>query len=123
MKKNIQILLFAVSSIALLSSYLLVKPSQLIKTKLNITVRNELGNLVEGAKIQLFATKEDYDKTVNELASKLTDKKGVAVFTDLGEHVYFVNVEKGEANNFNAATRTDTLSAHKINKVTIIISE
>ncbi len=122
MKKNL-LLAFLAFALLLCGAFTLIRPTQLVKTKLHITVRNELGNLVEGAKVQVFATKSDYEKTINELASKLTDKKGVAMFSDLGEHVYYINVEKGEANNFNAATQTDTLSPHKINKVTIIISE
>ena len=33
---------------------------QLIKTTLNLTVRDEVGNTVEGATVQLFETEEDY---------------------------------------------------------------
>lgn len=98
-------------------------PSQLLKTKLHVTVRNELGNLVEGAKVQLFASKEDYEVTKNAVATKTTNEKGIAVFSDLEEKVYFVNAEKGAANNFDAGAKTDTLRQSRTNKVTIIISE
>ena len=34
--------------------------AQLIKTTLQITVRNGLGNIEPGAKVSLYATKDDY---------------------------------------------------------------
>lgn len=98
-------------------------PSQLLKTKLHVTVRNELGNLVEGAKVQLFSSKQDYEATKNAIATRTTNEKGIAVFTDLEEKFYFVNAEKGASNNFDAAAKTDTLRESRTNKVTIIISE
>ena len=33
---------------------------QIIKTTLNLTVRDEVGNTVEGATVQLFEKEEDY---------------------------------------------------------------
>jgi hypothetical protein len=98
-------------------------PTQLLKTKLHITVRNELGNLVAGAKVQLYAGKTDYEASKNQMATQTTNDKGIAIFSDLEEKSYYVNVEKGSANNFDAATQTDTLKASRTNKVTIIISE
>lgn len=98
-------------------------PTQLLKTKLHVTVRNELGNLVQGAKVQLFVSKEDYEVTKNAVATKTTNEKGIAVFSDLEEKSYFVNAEKGAANNFDAGAKTDTLRESRTNKVTVIISE
>lgn len=123
MKKSISLYILGSVLCAVLVSMTFIKPTQLLKTKLHVTVRNELGNLITGAKVQLFATKADYDASKNQLTTKDTNEKGIAVFTDLEEKVYFVNVEKGEANNFNAATQTDTLKVSRTNKVTIIISD
>ena len=120
MERKIWFLTLVLMGSMVLSAYM---PCQLLKTKLHVTVRNELGNIVEGAKIQLFVNREDYDASKNQIDTKVTDKKGIAVFSDLDEKVYFVNVEKGAANNFDAATQTDTLRANRTNKVTIIISE
>ena len=35
--------------------------AQLLPTKLDVTVRNDLGNIVEGATVTLYATESDYD--------------------------------------------------------------
>ena len=123
MKINTRLLFGGASILFLLCAARFVQPMQLLKTKLHVTVRNELGNLEEGAKVALYINKTDYEASKNQIAVKATNEKGVAVFSDLDEKVYFVNVEKGAANNFDAATQTDTLKASRVNKVTIIISE
>ncbi|HYG39085.1 MAG TPA: hypothetical protein VD908_10710, partial [Cytophagales bacterium] len=38
---------------------------QIFKTSLQVTVRNELGNLEEGAKVTLYKTEEDYNASIN----------------------------------------------------------
>ena len=48
---------------------------QIIKTSLNVTVRDELGNTVEGATVMLFETEEDYLKETNIASQGITDKK------------------------------------------------
>lgn len=123
MRINTRLLFGAASILFLLCAARFMQPMQLLKTKLHVTVRNELGNLVEGAKVALYSNKTDYEASKNQIASKNTNEKGVAIFSDLEEKVYFVNVEKGAANNFDAATQTDTLKASRVSKVTIIISE
>ena len=123
MRKIFHLLFIALGAVFVLCAARFVQPTQLLKTKLHVTVRNELGNLVEGAKVALYSNKTDYDASKNQMATKNTNEKGIAVFSDLEEKVYFVNVEKGAANNFDAATQTDTLKASRVNKVTIIISE
>lgn len=113
-------------SISLLFIFLLTASAfsfQLFKTSLKVNVRNELGNLVNGAEVTLYESKEDYEKSENPLAQKSTDVKGNAVFEDLEAKVYYINAEKGDANNFGAGEKTDTLTAKRMNKVTIIISE
>ena len=67
--------------------------------------------------------KADYEASKNHIGNKNSDSKGLVVFSDLEEKVYYLNVEKGEANNFDAATQTDTLKASKTNKVKVIITE
>ncbi|HEX7015379.1 MAG TPA: hypothetical protein VF191_07675 [Cyclobacteriaceae bacterium] len=94
---------------------------QLIKTSLNITVRNELGNTVEGATVRLFENEEDYNKEQNAVAEGVTDEKGVAKFKDLKDIAYFVLVEKDDLNNFGGGEQTGKLEAKRINKVTIVI--
>jgi hypothetical protein len=94
---------------------------QLIKTTLNITVRNDLGNTVEGATVRLFEKQEDYNKEEKAAAEAVTDAKGVVKFKDLKAIAYFVLVEKGDLNNFGGGEQTGKLEAKRINKVTIVI--
>src|SRR5690606_4971150 len=94
---------------------------QLIKTTLNITVRNDLGNIVEWATVRLFENEDDYSKEENAAAEGTTDAKGVVKFKDLKAIAYFVLVEKDDLNNFGGGEQTGKLEAKRINKVTIVI--
>jgi len=97
-------------------------PIQLFKTSLQITVRDDLGNLVEGAEVQIFNNKEDYQKEENPVQGiRYTDEKGNVKFDNLDTQEYYVNVEKGDMNNYGAGIKTDELASKRNNKVTIII--
>jgi hypothetical protein len=94
---------------------------QLVKTSLQVTVRNNLGNLEEGAEVKLYKTDADYQNDTNMVAKMTTDEKGRAKFTELESIIYFLDVRKGDMNNFGAGIQTDTLAEKRMNKVTIII--
>lgn len=95
---------------------------QVFKTSLKITVIDELGNIVEGASVQLFPTDEDYRNEINPVTEVgYTDKKGQIRFKELESKVYYVNVEKGDKNNIGAGVQTDKLIEGKLNKVNIVI--
>lgn len=94
---------------------------QLIKTQLAVTVRNELGNLEEGATVQLFETEADYKAEKNIAAEGATDKKGVIKFKELKAISYYVIVRKDDKDNSDGGEQTGKLEANRINKVTIII--
>ncbi len=96
---------------------------QLVKTSLQVTVRNNLGNLEEGAEVKLYKTNEDYQAGANMIAKEMTDEKGRAKFDELDPTVYYLDVRKGDMNNFGAGIKTDSLAAKRMNKVTIIIEE
>lgn len=97
--------------------------SQLFKTNLKVTVRNDAGNLESGVKVTLYKTKEDFDKSANAFNTQTTDDKGNARFDELEPTVYYINAEKGDKNNYGAGEKIDSLIENKLNKVTIIISE
>ena len=98
------------------------KSDQLFKTNLKITILNELGNVEEGASVQLFPTEADYRNETNPVTEvKLTDSKGQVKFKDLKPTVYYVNAEKGDKNNIGAGVKTDKLEEGKLNKISIII--
>ena len=97
-------------------------PIQLLKTSLQITVRDNIGNVVEDAEVQLFTSKEDYQQETNAVGEKaFTDDKGRVKFIGIEAREYYLNVEKGDLNNYGAGIKTDSLVARRANKVTIII--
>lgn len=95
---------------------------QIFNTSLQITVRNELGNAVEGAEVILYKTEQDYENNTNPVIEpQHTNEKGVVSIKKLEATEYYVNVSKDDANNFGAGVQTGKLEPKKINKVTIII--
>jgi hypothetical protein len=108
-------LFFALSILLVLSGF------QIIKTSLHVTVRDETGNTVEGATIQLFETEEDYTAEKNVVAEGTTDKKGYLKLKDLKAIPYFIIVRKDDKDNSGGGEQVEKLDAKKINKVTIII--
>ncbi len=94
---------------------------QLVKTTLHITVRDELGNIVEGASVQLFESEDDYLKEENVVTEGSSDKYGVVKFKDLKPISYFVIVRKDDKDNSGGGERTAVLEAKRINKVTIVV--
>lgn len=91
-----------------------------LKTSLNLTVRDETGNIVAGASIKLFAKKDDYDKEVKPIAEGVTDEKGVFKFKELNQLSIFILVRKDDKDNSGGGEQTK-LEQGKINKVTVII--
>lgn len=94
---------------------------QLIKTQLSVTIRNELGNTVEGARVVLYEKEEDYNKEENAVMEGTTDEKGIVKFKELKAISYFVLAEKDDLNNFGGGEQTGKLEEKRINKVTIVI--
>lgn len=94
---------------------------QLVKTTLSVTVRDEVGNTVEGAKVRLFENEEDYKTEQHMAVEGVTDAKGLVKFKDLKAIGYFVIAEKGDLDNSGGGEKTAKLEEKKVNKVTIII--
>jgi hypothetical protein len=96
---------------------------QIFPTSLEITVRDEVGNVVEGATVRLFKTQEDYGKGEKALKeARLTNAKGRVVFRELEAIAYYVQAEKGDLDNAAAGVKTNVLTPKKTNKITVIIS-
>jgi|SRR5690348_2365324 len=108
-------------TLAFLSLIVLLSAFQIIKTTLHITVRDELGNIVEGASVQLFETEDDYLKEQNVVAETTTDKYGIAKLKDLKAIAYYVIIRKDDKDNSGGGERTAELQPKRINKVTIVI--
>ena len=97
------------------------KPDQLFNTSLTVTVRDELGNTVEGASIKLFETEENYTQEKNAMTEGITDDKGVFRFRKIKAVAYFVLVKKGDKDNSGGGEKIGKLEEGKFNKVTIVI--
>src|SRR5688572_7045212 len=115
MKSSLTKIFFALSFLLLASSFM---P---IKTSLNVTVRDETGNTVQGATVQLFENEEDYNTEKNVAAQGVTDKKGYVKIKELKSISYYVLVRKDDKDNSGGGEKTEKLEPNKINKVTIII--
>lgn len=103
-------------------SFTTIEVPQLFNTTLQITVRNELGNVIEGAEVVLYKTEEDYENNTNPVMEpQFTNAKGIITFKKIEPIEYYVNVSKEDANNFGAGVQTGKLDSKKLNKVTIII--
>ncbi|MCX8491955.1 MAG: carboxypeptidase-like regulatory domain-containing protein [Cyclobacteriaceae bacterium] len=96
-------------------------PMQLINTSLTVTVRDELGNTVEGANIKLFDTEENYNKETNPVAEGTTDAKGSYRFKKIKASAYYVLAKKGDKDNTGGGEKIGKLEEGKFNKVTIVI--
>lgn len=94
----------------------------LLPTSLKITVIDNLGNVVVGATVTLYASKDDYLSETNPLfSSEYTDKKGQVVFKKLKPRPYYIHAIKGEKSNNGEGVRTDKLKEGRINKVNTVI--
>lgn len=97
-------------------------PSQILKTSIRVTVLDELGNPVEGATVQLYENNADYSSSKNPVTAPVqTNNKGIANIQKLEPKTYFMDVRKGDKNNFGAGVQTDTLQSGRINKINVII--
>ena len=104
----------------ILSSFASVS-GDVLKTSLTIIVRDEVGNTVEGATIQLFEKEDDYKAEKNVVATEVTDGKGTAKFKDVKAIAFYVLVKKGDKDNIGGGEQIGKLEEGKFNKVTIVI--
>ncbi len=107
--------LFAIYFLLAASSFMM------IKTQLSITIRDELGNTVENAKVVLYESEGDYTKETNAVMEGLTDIKGVVKFKELKPISYYVIARKDDKDNSGGGEQTGKLDPNRINKVTIVI--
>ncbi len=95
--------------------------AQIFNTSLTLTVRDELGNPVEGATVQLYGNESDYLAETNVFAEGVTDKKGIVKFKKLEGKSYYVLARKDDINNAGGGEQIGKLEEGKFNKATVII--
>jgi hypothetical protein len=98
-----------------------ISHAQLIKTSLTLTIRDELGNTVEGVQVSLYENETDYNTEKNPSAVGVADKKGIVKFKDLKAIAYYVLARKEDKDNAGGGEKTGKLEEKKINKATIVI--
>ena len=100
-----------------------VTPSeaQLFNTSLTLTVRDDLGNTVEGATVKIFETEQDYLAETKVFMEGVTDKKGVVKFKKLDGKSYFLLVRKDDMDNAGGGEKIGQLEEGKFNKATVVI--
>lgn len=91
-----------------------------LKTSLNVTVRDEVGNVVVGANIKLYSNRENWEKETGHFAEGVTDEKGIFKFKEVNQLNVFLLVRKDDKDNTGGGEQT-RLEEGKINKVTVII--
>ena len=105
-----------------ISSWTPLKGPSPLPTSMRITVIDYVGNIVEGAAVQLFLTEKDYRSETNQVGeTQYTDKKGKVTIKNLEARVYFLYVTKDDMNNVGGGVRTDTLVEGKVNKLNVVI--
>lgn len=98
--------------------------AQIFNTKLKITVVDELGNVMVGAKVTLYANATDYKNEKNPVQETLmTNKKGIVTFKGLEKTEYYVKVEKDDMTNAGGGEIISGLEPKKLNKSNVVISE
>jgi uncharacterized GH25 family protein len=95
--------------------------AQIIKTSLTMTVRDDLGNTVDGATVKIFEIQADYNAEKNPAAEGTTDAKGVVKFKNLKAIAYFILARKGDKDNAGGGEQTGKLEEKKFNKTTVVI--
>jgi putative lipoprotein (rSAM/lipoprotein system) len=88
---------------------------------LKVKVLNEEGDPVHGAEVKVYQSMDDFDRGINALDTKYTNKNGKARFSGLHKEEYYVHVEKDNKDNENGQIKTDKLHNVSFNKETVII--
>jgi len=119
MKTNILILMiligFCVSS---------CKKAETPTTNLELTLKDDLGNIVSGSSVKLYSSETDWTNGTNQVGTtQFSDASGKVKFSDLSNIKYYWFAEKDCKNNWHgASTTTSALTANITNTINVILS-
>lgn len=117
------IFIFSLATLVTFSAFTSSDTNQVLSTALRVTVLDNLGNVVENAKVTLYGNSGDYENSENAVAGpSFTDAKGRVTFKGLEAKAFYVEAKKGEKSNYGEAEKTSILDKGKTNKVNIIIN-
>ena len=90
---------------------------------LKITVVDGNGNRVKNAEVRLYDNKKDYKKSKNPIEGvRKTDEEGLISYRNLDpDSTYYIEVEKGDLNNYMGGEKIKDLKKFGVNKITVVI--
>lgn len=93
-------------------------------TSLEIMLKDELGNVVSGASVKLYASQTDWAQKTNQVGTTVfSDETGKVTFTNLSAIKYYWFAEKDAKNNYNGGVSTKTaLTADVKTTVNVILT-
>lgn len=123
--KKIKLALGLLLAIAMLNSCSEETVEPMPTSTLELTIKNELGNLIPGATVKLYSNETDWRNQTNQIGStKITGSDGIVNFTNIDDIKYYWYVEKDCENNVNGAVTTVTpLSNTLKNRLDVILKQ
>jgi PKD repeat protein len=93
-------------------------------TSLEITLKDELSNIVSGASVMIYSSQTDWSNGTNQIGTKLTsDASGKVKFSALSAIKYYWFAEKDCKNNVNGGiTTASALTGNANNTVEVILT-
>jgi PKD repeat protein len=93
-------------------------------TSLEITLKDDLANIVSGATVKLYPSQNDWLNSTNQVGTTLTsDASGKVKFSSLSASKYYWLAEKDCKNNVNGGTTTvSALTGNVNNTVEVILT-
>lgn len=97
---------------------------KLTPTSLEVTLKDNLGNIISGASVKLYSSLTDWSNGTNEVGTiQFSDASGKVKFNDLSNIKYYWFAEKDCQNNVNGGkTTTSALTANINNTFDVILS-
>jgi len=92
-------------------------------TDLVITVTDDNSTATANVSITLYPTEDDWVNETNVIEVQTTNMEGVATFIKLESKTYFIDATKSDFTNWGGIEKSSTLTANKINQLTISLSD
>lgn len=91
-------------------------------TKLQLTIKDNLGNPSVGATVILYSSLTDYQNDVNRVTLMIADFNGVVTFPNLSAIKYYWSAKNGcQTNIFGSATTASPIAAHMTTTATTVL--
>ena len=91
-------------------------------TSLEITIRDDLGNIIPNATVKLYQSETDYKNETNSLSVKTSNASGVVIFDNLTSIKYYFSADKDCLSNAfgGVATASILVLNQKNNSVCVL---